>query len=338
MPKRVLIVDDSRLMREYVKGMLEESGEFQVVGEAEDGMDALQKVKVVKPDVVLMDVIMPRMNGLEATKRIMEKYPVPILIFSSTVEEKDVEYAYNAVKMGAVDVMAKPDSSTIEEDEFRKEFIRRLKIVSNVSVLRRRGGQRKKVASPAKVTHTKEVFAIGASTGGPAAVSFVLQKMSSGNFFVLIIQHMAKGFDRGFVNWLRGETGWDVRLVEEGMRIRNGVVYVAPSGYHTVLKGRKLYLDDSPPVKSCKPSIDVGFRSVAEEYGRRVLGAIRTGIGDDGVEGCRSIKEKGGYIIAQDETSSVVYGMPRAALEAKVVDTVLSLDKIPELAGDLLKD
>lgn len=335
--KRVLLVDDSRVIREYLKNIIDDSEEFEVIGEAQDGVEGVEKALKLNPDVVVMDVVMPGKSGLEATEEIISQASIPILIFSSTVKDEDVEYAYNAIKLGAVDIMAKPDELHYSENSFKIEFLRKLKVVSNVRVIRRPNPfRRKQKVKPLRYLN-KESIGIGASTGGPPAISYILSNLGRLKIPVFITQHMAKGFDKGFVNWLKSETGADVLLGEEGMKVEKGKVYVAPSGFHLNLKNGRIKIDDSPPVKSCKPSVDVMFNSLAEEYGRDLVVALLTGIGEDGVEGCRKVKSMGGYVIAQDEKTSAIYGMPGAAVKEGVADTVLGLDKIPELLKDIIR-
>lgn len=329
--KKVLIVDDSKVMREYIKKIINESGEFEVIGEAQNGVESIQKALELNPDLIVMDIVMPEKNGLEATEEIIAHRPIPILIFSSTVKDEDVEYAYNAIKLGAVDVMAKPDSLHLSEDSFKSEFLRKLRIISNVKVIRRPLSMKDKKAIKSTLAQKKECIGIGASTGGPQAIRIILNSLGHVEPPIFITQHMAKGFDRGFVRWLRAETGLNIVLGDDGVPVEKGKIYVAPSGVHLVVSGGRVYLDDSPPRKSCKPSVDVMFSSLAEEYEKRLVVALLTGIGDDGVDGCRKVKEKGGYVIAQDEKTSAIYGMPASAVKEGVVDTVLSIDRIPEL-------
>ncbi len=332
---RVLIVDDSIVAREILKEMISGCSDINVVGEASNGADAVEKTKLLCPDIVTMDVKMPVMDGLEAVKAIMAANPTPILIVTASLSVEETDVSFQAIADGALDVMVKPHiESEASRTAFRKEFIEKIRILSRVKVISHFGRKPRRTRSIPKtgVKAREKVVAIGASTGGPEAIMRILKALPD-NFPspIAVVQHITAGFDKGFASWMDNQVGLAVKLAEEGEHLKPGVVLIAPSNYHLAFNGIQAGLDDSPPVNSCKPSVDVLFESLARGFKENTVGVILSGIGNDGTRGAKAIKHYGGLTIAQDRESSVVYGMPGSAVEEGVVDFVLPLEAIPEM-------
>ncbi len=342
----VLVAEDSLVVRNILVQMLQSDPEVRVVGEARDGVEAVNKTAQLRPDVITMDVRMPRMGGLEATRQIMQETPTPIVIISASVHDESLNIAFNAVKAGAVMVMEKPHGlSHAAYEAVREKLVTSVKLMSEVKVVRRWAKERVKPyeplpVKPAKKTKT-EVVAIAASTGGPGVLHTILTQLPA-DFPapLLLVQHITAGFTAGFVSWLNQSSNIEVVMATKGAEIRAGRVYVAPDDYHLmVMKDNRRYqifLSKSRPSKGLRPSADPLFFSIAEVYRDRALGVILTGMGDDGTKGLRELKQAGGRCIAQDKTSSVVFGMPKEAIEAGVVDKIVPADKIAETIVNML--
>jgi two-component system chemotaxis response regulator CheB len=338
---RVLVVDDSPLIRDIITMILQEDSEIEVVGQAENGQVAIDLVEALHPNLVTMDIMMPVMDGLTAIQHIMAYQPTPILVVTSSGE---AEVAYKAISSGALEVMQKPDMS-LGPAEW-EGFVQRIKLLSQVKVIthvRGRGAASTQVlpflGAAAKAGSQGRLLAIGASTGGPAALAKLLAGLPPDlTVGVVIVQHIAEGFVPGLVSWLKTVTMLNVKAAEEGECIKPGTVYIAPTGTHTVVQGGgRLGLLHSPPVDSQRPAVDVLFESVQQQYGRRAIAVLLTGMGRDGARGLKAIRDVGGKTIAQDETSCVVYGMPRAAAELGAAEQVLSLSEIPMAVVRLLR-
>lgn len=334
---RVLIVDDSRVTRQVLRDILSADPDIQVVGEAEDGREAVEKVHRLEPSIVTMDIVMPHMNGLEAISHIMAQRPTPILVVSSLADRKEINICFKAIKLGALEVVKTPQIRTREEFEtVRKELIEKIKLLSRIRVITHHFGKRR--SKRLRVRRRMEgraparrVVAIGASTGGPNAITTLLSVLPK-DFpaSVLLIQHISEGFSPAFVQWLEKETELIVKIAEDGERLVPKTVYVPACDSHLTVQNSRVVLTDDPPVNSCRPSIDVLFRSVAEEYGPEAFGVLLTGMGKDGAMGCRAITEAGGYTLVQDEESSLVFGMPHAAISLGAASAVVPLQEIPE--------
>jgi two-component system chemotaxis response regulator CheB len=339
---RVLVVDDSPLIRDIITMILQEDPEIEVVGQAENGQVAVDLVTTLRPNLVTMDIMMPVMDGLTAIQHIMAYQPTPILVVTSSSE---AEVAYKAISSGALEVMQKPDMS-LGATEW-EGFVQRIKLLAQVTVIthvRGRGVASTQVLPylgpvVAAIGSQGRILAIGASTGGPAALSKVLAGLPPDlTVGVVIVQHIAEGFVPGLVSWLKTVTMLNIKAVEDGDCIRPGTVYIAPTGAHTVVTGSgRLGLHHSPPVDSQRPAVDVLFESVQQQYGRQAIAVLLTGMGRDGARGLKAIRDAGGRTIVQDETSCVVYGMPKAAFELGAAEQVLSLSEIPMAIVRLLR-
>ena len=337
---RVLIVDDSAVARRLLMRVLNAHGGFTVVGEAVNGSEGVRMTGELRPDVVTMDIRMPVMDGYEATRRIMAECPTPIVMVSAH-EQREVERSFNALEAGAVTVLAKPSGVTSPDHPRQAaELTRTLRAMAGLRLVTRRGRRlspappaaKSKAPVNAGARRTIEVVAIGASTGGPAALGRVLRDLPADLAApVLIVQHIAEGFDTGLASWLDSVAPLSVKIARHNEVAKPGQVLIAPNGVHMgVRSGGRVELIDSDPIGSHRPAVTYLFRSVAKAYGARAVAVILTGIGRDGTDGLLDLHAAGGHVIGQDEASSVVYGMPRAAAEAGVVDEVVG---VADVAG-----
>ncbi len=308
------------------------------------------------PDLITMDVQMPELGGLEATKQIMTRSPRPILVVSSAAGS-DVEMSLEATRSGALMVIAKPQGiqSPLYETD-RRQLLSMVRALAHVKVVRRHGtpassravGGGQTPSGPFAVpgarhspTDSLEVLAIAASTGGPAALRLILAALPrTFPLPVLVVQHIARGFTAGLAHWLDGDSQLHVKVAELSEPAEAGTVYIAPDDRHLGVRRDKsgvlrIQLDNAPPVGTFRPSASYLFQSCAENIGRGVLALILTGMGDDGVAGLRLVRKASGRILAQDEASSVIYGMPREAQRAGIVDQVVALEDIPRRLREL---
>jgi len=327
---RVLVVDDSALARDLIKAILSTDRDIRVIGEAVNGLDAIETSARLKPDIVTMDIEMPVMDGLRAIEEIMASNAVPILVVTT---RGDAHMAYAAITKGALDLVEKPDVNV----EGAAEFISKIKLLSKIKVITHmKGKQRPGVKQPElpifnpTCGNGDELVAIASSSGGPEALSIVLSGLPEKlPCPVVIAQHMSDGFITGMVEWLRKTTLLNVKVGADGDALEAGTVYVSPSEKHMqIRRGRRISLTDRRAKDIYRPSCDKLLASAADVYGSRTIGIILTGMGSDGVLGIKSIKEAGGATIAQDQKTSVVFGMPRAAIEGGYVDSILPIEEI----------
>lgn len=331
---RVLIVDDSALRRAGIQAILESDPEIDVVGMAKDGKEGVDKAIKLKPDVITMDINMPVMTGLEAIEHIMHFQPTPIIVVSSM----DVKVVVKALGIGAMDFVAMVD----DLEAISKELIEKVKIASRVRPIRRyRLAPRKVVDKDVKAEKKSDnhIVAVGISTGGPQALKVLLSSLPV-NFLVpiVIVQHMTKGFIEGLAQWLQTESGMNVKVAKEGDRVEAGKIFLAPDDYHLEIdsKGRVHLREEVSGVGLHVPSVDVMFRSVAKAFGDKAIAVIMTGMGSDGVAGLSDVKDAGGVAIAQDEKSSVIFGMNAVAIQKGLVDHVVALDNISDKLVELI--
>jgi two-component system chemotaxis response regulator CheB len=340
---RVLVVDDSAYMRVILKDILEADPGIIVAGVAKNGLEAVEKTKALSPDVVTLDIQMPKMDGVATLQRIMKECPTRVLMLSA-MDRKDDQLPLKAIKMGAVDFISKPGGPvSVEIMKFKEKIVEIVKVaaMAKLDVLKRAPAppparlriQRKSSDGPKAVV-------IGASTGGPRALESLfaaLPKDLPAPMFV--VQHLPPEFAKTFARRLNAAGGPVVEVATEGLRPERGKAYLAPGGRHLVVSrtGSRTYLmrlEDREPVRFVKPSADVLFSSVAQAYGSRVLGVVMTGMGSDGASGARQIKFAGGTVVVQDEQSSVIFGMAKAVVDAGAADKVLPLDAI---AGEIVR-
>ena len=329
----VLVVDDSASQRGALIALLNADPELIVVGWAANGADAVRATALLKPDVIAMDLRMPGMDGLEATRLILRETPTPIVLVSANASSSAREYqllAVQALDAGVLAVLSKPDPGPAGRVA-AQELCRTLKNMAHVHVLRRWTDERLHPVTgtpiPTNVPWSAlalEVVAIGASTGGPKVLREILVNLP--NDFgppVLVVQHIDVGFDRGLVDWLGQHCGLPVKIAVNGQALNRPGVWIAPSGGHMGVSRRTLALVDGEPISLHRPSITHLFQSVAREYRGAATCVLLTGMGDDGAVGLRDVKRAGGTTIAQDEATSVVFAMPSAAIRLGVVDFVV---------------
>jgi two-component system chemotaxis response regulator CheB len=333
MPVRVLIVDDSESVRSIIRTMVMRDPGCEVVAEAANGLEAIAAVRVHKPDIVTMDLNMPLMNGFDAIEAIMSEHPVPILVITG---RDDRDSAYSALGKGALDVMSKADiqPSTASQFTSQLKLLARVKVVTHIKHIPPSGP-----VPPA--SGGGWVVVIASSTGGPKALADLFSALPAElPFPILIAQHIASGFASGMVDWLDGVAGLVVKLARDGEPLRLSTVYISePDRDLTVADGLVARYTDPAPGAIYRPSCDALLSSAARVCGSRCMGIIMTGMGRDGVLGLKRIRESEGITIAQDEASSVIYGMNRVAVESGSVDRIRSIQGIAEeitsLAGRL---
>ncbi|MCX8111062.1 MAG: chemotaxis response regulator protein-glutamate methylesterase [Syntrophorhabdaceae bacterium] len=334
---KVLVVDDSAFMRGVISKMLESDAEIEVIGTAKNGQEAIEKVDALKPDVMTLDIEMPVMNGIEALKYIMEKNPLPVIMFSALTKE-GAEITLEALSIGAADFMAKDFSNfSINIIKKENELVNKVKTVARKKRVYsvRRVYHSRASSSPVTVKRSRySILALGASTGGPPAIEHILSGFPK-EFPVPIIiaQHMPRLFTRSFAQRLNNAAQIEVKEAENGESLRSGTAFIAPGDSHMSIrrKGTEVYVEFVNDAKYIyRPSVDLLFSSTAMAYGEGTLCVILTGMGNDGLAGIKDIKSKNGYVIAQNEETCIVYGMPRAVVNANMADAVLPIDKIPD--------
>jgi two-component system chemotaxis response regulator CheB len=343
---RVLVAEDSPTARALLVAILAGDPEIQVVGEARDGTEAVELTRKLRPDVVTMDVRMPGMDGLEATKEIMITAPTPIVIVTASYLAREVETSMHALRAGALAVLAKPpgpESPAFEEAA--RQLIANVKAMSQVKVVRHWRPAARDEPVPTGRERRRGVLlrgcgklvAVAASTGGPAALHQLLGDLP-GDFAapVLVVQHITAGFVHGLADWLDKSGRLRVKVAVDGERLAPGTVYLAPDNCHLGVAGHRVALATGPPVGGFRPSGTFLFVSAAAVYGAGLVAVILTGMGEDGVAGLRAVEAVEGCVIAQDEKSSVIYGMPGAAVAAGVVDLVLPLEAIAPRLRELV--
>lgn len=324
-----LVVDDSAVAREFLTHMLQSDPCIRVAGTACNGQEALDWIARRKPDVVLMDIHMPVMDGLEATRRIMSTSPVPVIVVSASWEQENVEKTFQAMAAGAVAVMEKPAGlKNPLTPALTADLLRTVKLMAGMPLVRRWGGapSSRTVASPpvtvaenppAAVRKTDiRLVAIGASTGGPPVLQAILETLTPQfPVPVVIVQHIASGFLAGMADWLEKTTRFPVGIAGAGEVMRPGRAYLAPDGHHLgVRRDGTFCLSDAPPESSLRPAVAFLFRSVAREFGPQAAAVLLTGMGRDGAEDLLAVRKAGGITLAQDKESSVVHGMPGEAI------------------------
>jgi len=338
-PIRVLLVDDSVVALTVLQKLLASSPEIQVVGTARNGREALDLIPQLRPTVICTDYVMPIMDGLELTRQIMTRFPTPVLVVSAVVTEKGTPTTFKLLEAGALDIFPKP--GTVAGAVFSRlaeELAQKIRILAGVTVFARRGlGSHaasnpdfnqppREPASPKRIS----LVAIGASTGGPQAMKEVLQNLPTNlPAPVLCVQHISDGFLQGLVDWLAMCSPLRVKVAEPDELASPGVVYFPPNRTHLAVgRNGRLCLSGNGPVGGHCPSVDVLFKSVAQHFGRNALGVLLTGMGSDGAEGLLAIAKAGGDTVAQNEASSVVFGMPKVAIDLGAARYVLPVEAI----------
>jgi two-component system chemotaxis response regulator CheB len=336
---RVLVVDDSLTVRRHLCEVLSSDPAISVVGEASDGKEAIERCARLRPDVLTMDMMMPVMSGLAATEYIMAHFPTPIVIVSASVNRGELFKTYDALAAGAVDVLDKPAES---DAAWEARFVATVKLVSRLRVITHLRGRLRPRPSTigSRTPGTTQVVAIGASTGGPNAVVEVLKGLTPAfRIPVLLVMHINRLFADALAEWLDAQTPRRVRYAVDGEPVAAaaGTVLVAPADVHMIVRGGRLRLTTDAERHSCRPSVDVLFESIAIEYGSTSAACLLTGMGRDGATGLLAIRQAGGLAIAQDEATSVVYGMPREAAAISAAEQILPLGEIAPVLAELAK-
>lgn len=349
---RVLIVDDSAFMRKVLQSILAADPQMEVIGEARDGRDAVQQSESLRPDVITMDINMPHIDGLQATEMIMSSNPRPIVVVSSESRE-GADITLKALELGAIDFVAKPSSGIdLDMTTVRDELCRKLKVAAKVRVVRTatRSKLQQEVATslprtepgmpsapraaaapaPARSNAKFPIVTIAASTGGPATLLKLMPAFPE-NFqaAVLIVQHMPGTFTSQFAQQLQEVTRMRVKEAQPGEIVVQGTAYVCPGSHHMrISQTGRITLDEGPRVNGYRPSADLTLETAADYAGAMAVGVVLTGMGNDGVQGMQRVRGAGGYNIAQDESSSIIFGMNAEAIKAGVVDQVVPLDQV----------
>lgn len=340
---KVLIVDDSALVRKLLSDILRSDPQINVVGTAPDPIIAVRKIKDLKPDVITLDIEMPKMDGLTFLGKLMKQSPMPVLMFSS-LTERGADVTMKALSLGAIDFLTKPKIKLSQSmEDLRHDLTTKVKAAATAKL--------KKAIAPVLEVPPKygidevisvkrsipamegeKVLVIGASTGGTVAIEQILNSLPKDAPPTVIVQHMPPLFTRSFAQRVNGLTEMEVVEAQDNDQLRRGLVLIAPGGLHMILnkgpKGLFVTIKDGPPVNRHKPSVDVLFRSAANTLGKNALGVILTGMGDDGARGLKEMKDSGAHTIAQDEETCVVFGMPKVAIEMGGVDKVMPLGSI----------
>ena len=355
---KVLVVDDSLIFRRILQDTLKKNPHIRVIGTAENGEEAIKLIRALRPDVVILDVEMPRMNGLETLEEMRRLKLSPAVIMFSTLTAQGAKVTIEALSKGAFDFVQKPTGSRAfneSQQKIEQELVPKIiacaesmkraplkKIARPIPSLQKKrygsevGGPKKaskQLGTARRIPCRPEAVAIGVSTGGPNALNEVIPRFPA-NFRlpVFVVQHMPPVFTKQLADRLNVKSKLTVKEAEDGELVKPGTVYVAPGDYHMLVRkndrGHLIRLTQDPPVNSCRPAVDPLFESIAEAYKGRVVAVVMTGMGQDGFEGAKVLKEKGAYIIAQDQETSVVYGMPKFVAEAGLADRICPLKSI----------
>ncbi len=347
---RVLIVEDSPTVQMLLKAVLESDPAIQVIGIAANGREGLERATALKPDLITMDIHMPVMDGFEATRRIMEQCPTPIIVVTSSVDSAELPITFNAIQAGALEVIEKPVGFRGQDYEgIRQRLTTAVKLMAEVKVIRRRfSPYHPATTAPAppdaarlvaiRGQRTVSLVVVGSSTGGPAALNTLIKALPVGfSLPIVVVQHMSAGFMGGLISWLQGESRLPLKMVAHNEHLHGGTIYFAPDDTHIELIGRNLLgLNAGPMINHVRPSVDVLFNSIARYSAAETVAVLLTGMGEDGAVGMKAIHDRGGLTIAQDEATSVVYGMPRAAALLGAVDHILPLGQIAPMLLEIV--
>lgn len=348
---RAVVIDDSAFMRKSISIMLESDSDIEVVGTARDGLEGFNLVKSINPDIVTLDIEMPRMDGLTALKKIMAECPTSVIMVSSLTTE-GADATIKALELGAVDFIPKELSYvSINIIKIKDELVRKIKEIVRQKAVQMRlkriqslSGEPKTIVRPAEFNKLPKLIykaiGIGVSTGGPMSLQKVIPRLSKRiNCPIFIVQHMPPKFTKSLADRLNSMSDIEVKEAEHNEPVRNGVVYLAPGGYHLTVRksaaaGTVIEVSENPSDTLHRPSVDVTLSSVVKHYGKNTLGVIMTGMGKDGTEAIKELKNVGGYAIAQDEQSCVVYGMPKSIADAGLADMSVPLENIAEVINN----
>ena len=334
---KLLLADDSAVIRAILKQILADDKRFSVVGEAANGADAVAKTKLLNPDLIIMDINMPVMDGLEATRTIMQESPTAIVIFST---EDSAKYGFKGISAGAIEMIKKPDLSS-SSAEFYNNFKEKLYLIGSKN-LKNPAEEAENQPNEETASGNFNIIMVGASTGGPVAVQTLLQNLGKDiGVPILLTQHIDASFAAHYAPWLSETTNMDVHFAEDYEVCKNGVVYVAPADYHMGiskdLDGNYIIrLNKEAEVHFLRPAVDPMFISGAKVAGEKCIGILLTGMGKDGADGCIELKKHGAYTICESEESCAVFGMPKAAIDAGAAKKVLSVKEIGKYVRAML--
>ena len=345
----VLVVDDSAFMRKLISEMVESSGEYRVIGTASDGLDALEQIRALSPDIVTLDIEMPRLDGLQALEQIMKEMPRPVVMLSAAGSERGNEMTLRALDRGAIEFVRKPSGPiSIDLLAVREELISALNAARAVNMAGVRTPPN--AAAPVLAEEPRKkaiasamlVVAIAASTGGPRALGEIIPRLTENlEAAVVIVQHMPREFTRTLSHRLDAMSSLPVREAEDGEPLRENQVYLAPGGFHMRVGGEPgdavIHLGTEPTIWGVRPAADPLFVSVADAFGASAIGVVLTGMGRDGAEGLRRIRGAGGLGVVQDQGSSIIYGMPQAALAHAGADKVAAAQDMPRVIRELCR-
>jgi two-component system, chemotaxis family, protein-glutamate methylesterase/glutaminase len=339
---KVLIVDDSQTVQCFLSELLNSDPEIEVIGTVGSGQEALKFVSKNIPDVITMDLEMPKMSGLDVTRQIMETHPIPIVIVSENLESQNTSQAFQVIDAGAVAAIAKPHmSQSADFAAMAKDLIQTVKTMAEIKLVRRRSNLERKTltlsAAGKPISSNIEVIAIGASTGGPPILCRLLQSLpDTFPVPIVIAQHIAPGFTSGLSDWLKRSSSIKVKVAEAGETLQSGIVYLAPDDKNmSVSIHKRVSLATPQNHKGACPSVSQLFQSVCDSFGAKAVGIILTGMGSDGAVELKRMRDRGAITIAQDEASCVVFGMPAEAIKLGAAVHILSPDKIASMLRDL---
>lgn len=339
---KVIVVDDSAFMRIFISNMINSQLDMEVIDTAQDGTVAIEKIKKLQPDVVTLDIEMPNKNGLEVLKQI-DKNKTQVIMLSGLTAKGSI-ITIEALRLGAFDFVQKPSGSNFEIAKIQKELIEKIRYAKarkskSNKVLKKVYSTRSAHRWAKKSSGKIKAVVIGASTGGPRILYDIITKFPEDlDVPVFVVQHMPAGFTKAFAKRLNSNSQLKVVEAKDGEKLKSGKVYIAPGGYHMTIDQDQIHLDTTPAIHGVRPAADKLFISAADVFAKGLLGCVLTGMGKDGAEGVKAIDKKGGLVIAQDEETSVIYGMPKAAYDTGCVDLVLPGNKIAEAVIKLVKE
>lgn len=343
---RVLIADDSAVSRDLLSYILESDPGIKVVGTAVNGKEAVDLVKELQPDIITMDIEMPVMDGVEATRRIMASNPLPIIIVSSFWNTADVNLSFRALEIGAIAIADKPKGPGAPEFEAEsKKLIKTVKLMSEIRVVKRiykhKQESIKSVTGAAGKAMPPErsikIAGIGASTGGPQVLEKILRGIRKDlSIPLLVVQHITPGFTQGFITWMNQSSGIPVKLAEHNEKLKGGVCYVAPDHKHMLLEsGWRVYLSDGPPLNSHRPSVSALFGSLLKEAGAGAMAVLLSGMGKDGAQEMKKLRDAGATTVIQNQESCIIFGMPGEAKKLGGAEFELTPDRITDYLNQL---
>lgn len=344
---RLLIVEDSSIALTILKRILEQAPQIEIVGTARTGVEAIELIPKTQPDVICTDLHMPQMNGLEFTSKVMSLYPRPILVISASVQEEDTQQIFRLLEAGAVDVCPKPRVGLMNSDQnFSQTLISKIQVLAGIKVFKKSRVSRTRNelsygrSSPRSFDFQPKikVIAVGASTGGPPALRTLFSALTADCPPIVCVQHISFGFLQGLIDWLSESCLLSIQIAQPGERPQTGSIYFPRERQHLELDHQGRFVcTDSLPVDGHRPSVTATFESIAKIYGKHTVGILLTGMGRDGAAGMLEIKRVGGCTIAQDEETSVIFGMPQEAIKLGAVDRVLPIQSIAPTLLALLK-